>query len=127
MQHSSGRFLSRALAIGIALTCMGQSVRAQESDIPSPTSSIPAETIDQMADAYIAIKEIRAITQSELGKADDEADARQIREHARNAMIRAVERTGLNLRDFNRLSQLAALDPTLAARIRMRVLERQPI
>lgn len=127
MHHSSRRLVARALAIGIALTCMGQGIRAQESEIPSPTSSIPEETIDQMAAAYIAIEQIRTRANAELSKADDQADAAHIKEHARNAMIRAVERAGLNVRDFNRLMQLSALDPALAARIRTRVLEREPI
>lgn len=125
MHHSSWRFVSRALAIILALTWIGQDVRSQ--DIRSPTGSIADETVDQMADAYIALEAIRTKANDELKDADDQEDARAIRNQAQDAMIQAIQRTGLKLRDFNRLSQLAALDPALADRIRMRMLEREPI
>jgi hypothetical protein len=127
MHHFQQRFTSSVFTIGLLLVCMAQNVRAQDFQIPSPSSSIAEETITQLADAYIAIEKIQARANAELKDADDQADARQVIESAQNAIIQAVERTGLDVRDFNRLSEFAALDPTLSERIRIRVMERRPI
>ncbi|MET0987062.1 MAG: DUF4168 domain-containing protein [Steroidobacteraceae bacterium] len=120
------QFIQRLVTLVVAVIASG-GLRAQELDIPSPSSFIDEQTIDQLADAYIAIEEIQTRANAELQNAEDQQGAYQVIESAQNAIIRAVERAGLNLRDFNRLSELAALDPTLSARIVERVRERQPI
>ena len=125
MRYFSQRLITLFLSVVFALASGG--LRAQEPGIPSPSSFVDEQTIDQLADAYIAIEEIQTRANAELQNAADQQGAYHVIESAQNAIIRAVERTGLNLRDFNRLSELAALDPTLNARIVERVRERQPI
>jgi hypothetical protein len=126
MRHFSQRSFLSTLALGIALTCAWSGGWAQEPD-PSPTSFIKDEKIDQMVDAYIAIEAIEARANAELERAEDQSGARQVIENAHDAIVRAVERTGLKVQEFNRISQLAVLDPTLGVRIKARMKERQPI
>ena len=121
---------STAVVIGllaIALACGWGALHAQSEDPPSATSSIGDETINQMADAYLAIHQIHKRAAEALNAAQDQATAQAVIESAERAIIQAVERTGLELEEFNRLVELAALDPTLALRIEARMRERAPI
>ena len=125
MRYFRQRLIWSALLLGLAIA--QGSPRAQEFELPPASSFIDEKKIDQMATAYIAIEEIRTRATAELAKAEDQQGAMQIIQNAQHAIVRAVERTGLDLREFNRLSELAELDPTLNARIVARVKERQPI
>lgn len=118
------RLMLSALAAGMLSAFLGGAAAAQDE---GPTSFIGERTIDQLADAYVAIGKIQAQANADLQQAGDQARAQQVIEAAQGAMIRAVERTGLELREFNRLAELAALDPALNARILARVREREPI
>lgn len=127
MRYLRPRITLSALVTGLALAIAAPQLCAQDAPSASATSVIDDRKIDQMAAAYIAIDEIKTQANQELESAADPAGAHQVIDKAEHAIIQAVERTGLKLQEFNRLSELAALDPTLSARIEVRIRERQPI
>jgi Domain of unknown function (DUF4168) len=95
--------------------------------LPPDATPIEEEKIDQFADAYLVIEEIHTKAASDLEKADDPEQASEIRANAEGMIIQAVERSGLELDEFNRIAELMSVDRELRERIASRVAERRRI
>jgi Domain of unknown function (DUF4168) len=95
--------------------------------LPPDAAPLEEEKLDQFADAYIVIEEIHTQAASDLEKAHDPEQASEIRANAEGKIIQAVERSGLELDEFNRIAELMSVDRELRARIASRVAERRRI
>ncbi|HEX2493314.1 MAG TPA: DUF4168 domain-containing protein [Steroidobacter sp.] len=93
----------------------------------APPPPMDEEKIDQFADAYVVIEEIHQRAMLDLDQVHDPEEANEVKARAEAQMIRAVERSGLELAEFNRIAERMSADPELRARITSRVEERRRI
>jgi hypothetical protein len=100
-----------------------------EAVAPTPHEAAPLEEekINQFADAYLAVEEVHSKTAAELKTTTDPAAANEVRANAEAQVIQAIERTGLQLQEFNQLVELCALDPGLRKVVASKVEERRRI
>jgi hypothetical protein len=96
---------------------------------PLPADAAPLEQakIDRFADAYIVIEEIHTQAVADLDKARNPEEASEIRANAEGRIIEAVEQSGLELNEFNRIVELMSVDRGLRQRIASEVAERRRI
>ena len=99
----------------------------QATPVPREAAPLDEQKLDQYADAYLAIEEIESRASAELKQADSRATAAAIKEKAEGAIIEAIERSGLELDEFNQITEVAARDADLRLTIASRVEERRRI
>jgi hypothetical protein len=115
-----------------ALTLMSASAGAQappseDSSVAPPAAQAPQPSavedkkIDQFADAYIAVQEIQVRASEQLGTTTDAAKADQVKQNAEDQMIKAVERSGLQIGEFNQIVQAMATDMALREKVSDRI------
>ena len=90
-----------------------------------PTVAVEDKKIDQFADAYIAVQEIQAQASEQLSATTDVAKADKVKQDAEGQMIKAVERSGLQITEFNQIVQAMATDATLRGRVSDKIGERK--
>jgi hypothetical protein len=122
---------------GILATSLGSTAVAQvpQEQVPPPSATpVPPETapiedekLDQYADAFVDIEQIKGEASAALESAEDAAAAVAIKEKAEGAIIEAIERSGLKLDEFNQITEVAALDRGVRRRISDRVEKRRII
>jgi hypothetical protein len=122
---------------GILATSLGSVAVAQVPDeqVPPPSATpVPPEAapiedkkLDQYADAFVDIEQIKVEASTALESAEDAAAAVAIKEKAEGAIIEAIERSGLKLDEFNQITEVAALDQDVRRRITDRVEKRRII
>lgn len=91
----------------------------------SPAAPVADKKIDQFADAYIAVQEIQVQATEQLSATKDAEKAEVVKQSAETQMIEAVERSGLQLEEFNQIVQAMASDTTLRERVSDRIGERK--
>jgi hypothetical protein len=94
---------------------------------PSEAGQIDEEKLDRFADAYIAVEAIQSDTQKALEAADDPREEHKLRADAEGKIIEAVERSGLELEEFNRIAERMSQDRELRLKIADRVRQRRQI
>jgi hypothetical protein len=88
---------------------------------------IDDKKIEQFADAYVAVQSIQQKAASELQNAKDPAAADKVKATAESDMIAAVERTGLQVPEFNKIVERMASDTEVRSRIAAKLQERGAI
>jgi hypothetical protein len=120
--------LSGVLASGAAAQVPSEEI-PPPSATPVPLEAAPLESqkLDQYADAYLHIEEIKNEASAEIEAADDPVAAFAIKEKAEGAIIEAIERSGLKLDEFNQITEVAALDEGVRRKIADRIEKRRRI
>ena len=98
---------------------------------PSPgttdaTAGGPIEDkkLDQFADAYLAVQTIQQKAATELQSAKDPQAADKVKATAESDMIAAVERSGLQVPEFNKIVERMASDTEVRSRVAAKLQER---
>lgn len=95
---------------------------------PSATGAtagpIEDKKIEQFADAYLAVQTIQQKAASELQSAKDPQQADKVKATAESDMIAAVERSGLQVPEFNRIVERMASDTEVRSRVAAKLQER---
>lgn len=96
---------------------------------PTPREAAPLqeEKINQFADAFLAVEEVHSKAAAQLKTTTDPVAASEVKANAETQMIQAIERTGLQLQEFNQLVELCAVDPRLRTVVASKVEERRRI
>lgn len=92
------------------------------------TPSIPPmteQTIDTFVDAFVTVQEIRDEFAERLHSASDEAEARAMQQDAQQQMIRAVERLGISVQEYNDVAMALQDDPELMRKVQEKAAERR--
>jgi cytoskeletal protein RodZ len=105
---------------------------ATEPESPSATDAAAATTagpiedkkIEQFADAYMAVQTIQQKAAAELQTAKDPAQADKVKASAETDMIAAVERSGLQVPEFNKIVERMASDTDVRSRVAAKLQER---
>ena len=121
--------LCAAMLTAVSAQVPSEPTPPPEAVLPTPHEAAPLEEakIDQFADAYLAVEEVHSKTAAELKTATDPAAANEVKANAEAQMIQAIERTGLQLQEFNQIVELCAVDPRLRAVVASKVEERRRI
>ena len=99
---------------------------------PGTSDSTTAGTIDdkkieQFADAYVAVQTIQQKAATQLQSAKDPAAADKVKATAESDMIAAVERSGLQVPEFNKIVERMASDTEVRSRVAAKLQERGAI
>lgn len=95
----------------------------QQSDSLS-AAPIDQKKVEQFADAYVEVQTIQQRANEELSATTDPAIADQVKTSAQTQMIAAVERSGLQLEEFNSIVASMAADNELRSRVSAEVQKR---
>jgi len=104
----------------------------EEPAAPGTSDSTTAGTIDdkkieQFANAYVAVQTIQQKAATELQSAKDPAAADKVKATAESDMIAAVERSGLQVPEFNKIVERMASDTEVRSRVAAKLQERGAI
>jgi len=83
----------------------------------APTAQIDDTKVDQFANAYVEVQAIQAQAAQELNATTDAAKVTEVKANAEKQMIAAVERSGLQVEEFNRIADLMTTDVSLRSRV----------
>ncbi len=79
----------------------------------APDVDVSDAELDQVADAYEAVTEVRERFQQELGEVSDPERAQQLQQQAGEEMVEAVEAQGLDVQTYNQVMEAAQVDEEL--------------
>jgi hypothetical protein len=85
---------------------------------------VDQKKVEQFADAYVQVQTIQQKANAELQSATDPAQADQVKTTAQSDMIAAVERSGLQIEEFNQIVASMAADTELRSRVSAEVQKR---
>ncbi|HET9448384.1 MAG TPA: DUF4168 domain-containing protein [Steroidobacteraceae bacterium] len=85
---------------------------------------IEDKKIEQFADAYLAVQTIQQKAAADLQGAKDPEQADKVKATAESDMIAAVERSGLQVPEFNRIVERMASDTEVRSRVAAKLQER---
>ena len=88
-------------------------------------ANITDEKIEKFADAYVAVQTIQEKAASELQTAKDPAQADGVKAKAESDMIAAVEKSGLNVDEFNQIVETMTANADVRERVAAKLQERQ--
>lgn len=103
----------------------------QSSKAPEAPSSTAAATpitdqkIEQFADAYVAVQTIQEKAASDLQTAKDPAAADKVKANAESDMIAAVQKSGLQVDEFNQIVETMTANADVRERVAAKLQERQ--
>jgi hypothetical protein len=113
-------------------TAPGAATDQHAAPAPNATDSSTAgpiedKKIEQFADAYVAVQKIQQKAATELQSAKDAAQADKVKATAESDMIAAVERSGLQVPEFNKIVERMASDTEVRSRVAAKLQERGAI
>jgi hypothetical protein len=85
---------------------------------------IEDKKLDQFADAYLAVQTIQQKAATDLQGAKDPQQADKVKATAESDMIAAVERSGLQVPEFNKIVERMASDTEVRSRVAAKLQER---
>jgi len=88
------------------------------------TPASEEKKLDQFADAYLAVQTIQQKAATELQSAKDPQAADKVKQTAESDMIAAVERSGLQVPEFNKIVERMASDTEMRSRVAAKLQER---
>jgi hypothetical protein len=107
----------------------GDAASAANSSDAAPGATganLDQSTIEKFADAYVAVQSIQHKVASDLQKTSDPSEADKVKSSAQTDMIAAVERSGLQVEEFNQIVQSMAADNDIRSRVAAEVQKRTP-
>jgi len=103
----------------------GPPVSAQEPAAEAaPATAVPDAKIDQFAAAYVAVQSIQTQTSQQLAATTDTKKADDLKATAETKMVEAVQKSGLQVDEFNQIAGLMASDLTLRNKVLEKVQQR---
>ena len=104
---------------------MDQATPATPSTDSAAAANITDEKIEKFADAYVAVQTIQEKAATDLQTAKDPAQADQVKANAESDMIAAVEKSGLNVDEFNQIVETMTANADVRERVAAKLQERQ--
>ncbi len=88
-----------------------------------PEVDVTEEELDQVAEAYQEVTQIREKYQMELRDVTDPGEAMELQQQAEREMIEAVEDKGLDVQTYNQVMEAAQVDEELREKLLERLIE----
>ncbi|MDO3377215.1 DUF4168 domain-containing protein [Geoalkalibacter halelectricus] len=83
-----------------------------------------AQTLDQFADAAIALSEIQEEFAEQLHGVQDQEEAMAIQERVNEKMVQSVQEQGLEVQTYNAIANQMNADPQLQAKVQQLIAEK---
>jgi hypothetical protein len=83
----------------------------------APSVDVSDTQVQQFADAYLEVAELRETYTDQIVQAEDAERATELQQEANSKMIEAVESTGLTVAEYNSIAEAMDADPELRERI----------
>ena len=97
---------------------------AQEKMPSADEPALDDKKIEQFADAYVKVQTIQKQASAELAAAQDTAAADSVKTKAESDMIAAVERSGLQVDEFNQIVETMASNVDVRNKVAAKLQER---
>ena len=95
-----------------------QSPQGQPNPALGDASDITDEEVKKFADAQAKVEQVKGEYQSQVQAASENPEkAMEVQREAQQKMVKAVKDTGLDVRKYNQIAQLAQYDTDLRERI----------
>jgi cytoskeletal protein RodZ len=101
-----------------------QTAPGAATDSTTAAGPIEDQKIEQFANAYVAVQGIQQKAAAELQSAKDPAAADKVKQTAESDMIAAVERSGLQVPEFNKIVERMASDTEVRSRVAAKLQEK---
>jgi hypothetical protein len=104
-----------------------ESTAATPPDAASPTvdpSTLDDQKLEQFASAYMEVQTIQQKAVNDLQSTTDPAAAEKVKSAAESQMIAAVERSGLNVDEFNKIVESMASNVDVRNRVAAKIQKR---
>jgi len=92
---------------------------------PAGSVEVTEAELDKVVDAYTRIAEIREDFQESLAEVADPEQAQLLQEEAGEAMVEAVQESGLDVQKYNEVMQAAQVDEELREKLLSRLEQMQ--
>jgi hypothetical protein len=102
----------------------GAAGQSGSDEATATAAPVDQKKVEQFADAYVEVQTIQQKANSELQTASDPAKADEVKSAAQSDMIAAVERSGLEIQEFNQIVASMAADTELRSRVSAEVQKR---
>jgi predicted exporter len=110
------RYVGLALLFTFVLAVNGYAQEQEQQMMqqqPGAEVNVSEQELDQIATAYSKIHEIRIELQENLAEVEDPAQAQQMQQQAGDAMVGAVEDSGLDVETYNQVMEAVQTDEEL--------------
>lgn len=95
-----------------------QAPQGQPNPALGDASDITEEEVKKFADAQAKVEEVKGQYQGQVQAASEDPEkAMEVQREAQQEMVKAVKETGLDVRKYNQIAQLAQYDTDLRERI----------
>jgi hypothetical protein len=84
---------------------------------PATATPLAEEKMDKFAEAYVAVESIQTRAAQQLSTAPDADAANAVKSNAETEMVKAVERNGLQVEEFNEIVQAMVADNALRTKV----------
>jgi hypothetical protein len=109
-----------ALAAPVAVAQQGYGGGAAQQGSGGPAAgamSADSKTLDQFAEAFGEVQEIRQDFSASLEGVESESKARSLQADAQEKMVTAVQDAGLTVQEYNRIAMQIQRDPELREKV----------
>jgi hypothetical protein len=119
--------VSGSIGAGISSAQIPEPAAPPVEATPIPPQVAPLEEgkLDQYAVAFVAIEKIEQDAKARLSQAKDPVQKQEIRAGAEDQIFEAVERSGLQLNEYNQIAELAAKNDALRAKLESKIERRR--
>lgn len=105
-----GKLVLVGLVVGLLMVTLRESL-AEEP--PFETESFPDKPLEQFVIAFITVRDLNAVYRQEIAQSDGMAEATELRDEARALMTEAIERSGLEVGEYNFIAHQLRKNPQL--------------
>jgi hypothetical protein len=102
-----------------------QAPRGAQAPTQQQSATVSEEKIDQFAEAYVAVEGIQSQAAQQISSAADQEAANAVKVNAETEMIKAVERSGLKVEEFNEIVQAMTSDVELRNKVVSKIEQRR--
>ena len=126
MQESSSSYETAPAQTGSATSSSDATAGTSDEATLGAGVATPVDQakVEKFADAYVQVQTIQQKANADLQTATDPAAADQVKSSAQTDMIAAVERSGLQIEEFNEIVASMAADTELRSRVSAEVQKR---
>lgn len=125
MQEQSSSYETAPSQTGSATSSADAAGASDEATMGAGVGTpVDQAKVEKFADAYVQVQTIQQKANADLQTATDPAAADQVKTTAQTDMIAAVERSGLQIEEFNEIVASMAADTELRSRVSAEVQKR---
>lgn len=115
--------VSFSLSLLMALTSSAALAQGQAQTTTAPQATQPATevsdgTVEKFAQAQQQVESIRGEYIKRVQQAEDQQQAMGLQQEAQQKMVEVVEKSGMQVQEYNRVAQVALQDKGLQKRIK---------